>query len=330
MWTMSPSELRQVWEAVARPPIGRLNGRRVPETVAWAAVDPMGLWHLLILVAPSEAKLTNPPTRGLRVTTEVMQIADEVPATHIDLACVEPAFADTFVAFALDVLKALEGSEVPRTAVLSVLERWRRFWSVDQGLSEDAALGLFGELWFLERWMSLPAGVRRWLGPERARHDFQWDDASVEVKTSRSGGDGAPVHRIASLDQLADPERGRLWLFSLHVTRDVLAANTLPALVSRVELALAAHPAEHAAFMDHLASCNYSPAHADRYDRRWRILSEQLYSVEGGFPRLLVGRFAGGLPAGVRDVSYTLDMAACANWCIADRPSAPAAAFLRS
>ncbi len=329
---MSPSDLREVWAAVARPPVGRLNGRRIREAPAWAALDSAGRWHLLIRITAGEQGVVAAPTRGLSVTTEEMQVADEPVARHIDLACMDAAFGDAFLALSAEVVQALAvAADAASADVLRVLERWRRFWSVSQaGLSEEAALGLFGELWFLERWLVLPGAVRRWRGPEGARHDFQWDEFSVEVKTSRSAADGLPVHRIVSIDQLADPERGRLHLFSLHVTRDVLAAHTLPSMVGRVEAALAAHPSELSLFRERLARVGWSPAHAGRHENHWRILHERLYAVEGAFPRLTMANFVGGLPAGVGAVSYSIDLAAAAPWCVADRPTAPAAAFLRS
>jgi hypothetical protein len=261
-----------------------------------------------------------------------MQVGEEAPATYIDLGCVDPGFRDAFGALAADlVLRLAGGTGASREIVAETLRRWRRFWAVPQaGLSEEEALGLFGELWFLERWIGVPLGVARWTGPSGSRHDFQWPEASVEVKASRVGIDGAAVHRISNLDQLADPESGRLYLYSLHVNRDALASNTLPGIVARLDAALEHRGEAQLAFRERLAAIGYSPAHASRYDQRWRVTAEELYRVETGFPRLTRCSFGAGLPAGVQEVSYCLDLAACGPWRTATRPTDPGLDFLRT
>jgi hypothetical protein len=52
--------------------------------------------------------------------------------------------------------------------------------------------------------------------------------------------------------------------------------------------------------------------------------------VDAGFPRLTRQSFWGGLPAGVRDVTYALDLAACARWRLGTRPSDREMDFLRA
>jgi hypothetical protein len=45
-----------------------------------------------------------------------------------------------------------------------------------------------------------------------------------------------------------------------------------------------------------------------------------MYSVGAGFPRLTLDSFPSGLPAGIGNVSYVLDMAACDGWLVATAP----------
>jgi hypothetical protein len=221
----------------------------------------------------------------------------------------------------------------PKAAVARCLDRWRSFWSVDQsGLTREQALGLFGELWFLFRWMGplSVTGIARWQGPLGARHDFQWSVGSVEVKTAASGSGTLPIHFISSLDQLEAPEIGQLYLFSLHVTDDSLAANSLPALVEQITTTLNSDVEALASFAERLAKAGYNPADAGRYARPLRVLSEELFRVDGSFPKLTNASFHPGLPSGVAGVSYSLSMAACAAWRVAASPSELGAAFLSS
>jgi hypothetical protein len=183
-------------------------------------------------------------------------------------------------------------------------------------------LGLFGELWFLHRWAGVTAeSLGAWTASAGSRHDYQWSQWSVEVKTATRRADGAVLHRIQHLDQLADPEQGRLFLFSLRVVEDQLAHNTLPNLVERITDALRVDTVATAEFARRLGQRGYSPAHRRHYDTPWRILGEQLYSVSTGFPRLIDESFVGGLPDGVSDVSYRIDMAVCQPWLVATTPT---------
>ena len=91
-------------------------------------------------------------------------------------------------------------------------------------------VGLFGELWFLVQWAGPSAGsVQAWEASDGARHDFQWPQYSVEVKaTSRSG---PIVHSIQISNSWRTLRTGDLYLYSLRVARDALAANTVTSLV---------------------------------------------------------------------------------------------------
>jgi hypothetical protein len=230
----------------------------------------------------------------------------------------------TFTAVAADIAATAGELEPTRrvAAVLEALSRWQWFWGVDEGrLSEREALGLFGELWFLHRWT--PCGepeIAAWSASGGSRHDFQWPARSVEVKAARRRADGAVVHRIQSLDQLADPEQGRLFLFSLLVVGDELARNTLPDIVDLIADRLRDRPRARDEFARKLSERGFSPAHRHGYEAAYRVLSEDMYRVNGGFPRLTSDSFADPLPAGIGGVSYALDMAVCDAWRVATQP----------
>jgi hypothetical protein len=190
-------------------------------------------------------------------------------------------------------------------------------------MSREAALGVFGELWFLRRWLGTvnAAAVHCWQATDSARHDFQWPSASVEVKVATTQSAGPPVHRIASLEQLADPEQGQLYIFSLQVCDDALAANTLHSLVTSITVDLQADFQALGEFNDKLAARGYSPADQQAPDRPLRILAERLYRVDATFPRLTRSSFQpGGLPAGIVGVEYLIDLATCEEWLVARQP----------
>lgn len=291
----------------------------------YLAVDSQRRRHLLVQVPDATAPVSQRDTRSLEVTTARFQVGSNPESLYVDFVCTDSAQHATFSAIAQDLIRSLRQSSGPlRDSILSALARWRAFWIVKATrMSREEALGLFGELWFLRRWLGIvtAATLRRWQATDAARHDFQWSSASVEVKTATTQSAGAPVHRIASLEQLADPELGQLYLFSLQVCDDALAANTLHSLVASLTADLEADFHSLSEFNDKLAARGYSPVACQSAARVLRILGERLYCVDASFPRIVRETFGNhGAPRGVVSVSYELNLAVCDKWLVATRP----------
>lgn len=322
---MNAEELDATWRALRTPDNPHLlEGVDLAGSQVWAAVDFEGRRHLLIQV-PAVAEAPTTKTRGLRVTVGRHRVQGIESAQYLDLVCLSTDATTTFTAVAADIgASAGPVAQPDRVAVVAeALSRWQWFWGVEAGsLSEREALGLFAELWFLHRWAGdATSAVQAWTASAGSRHDFQWPERSVEVKaTSRRVG-GAVLHRIEHLDQLADPEQGNLFLFSLRVVKDQLAQNTLPSLVDHVAHNLHGNPSILDEFFRKLSQRGYSPAHRSRHEVPYRMLGEYLYFIGPGFPRLTQDSFADGLPVGITDVSYVIDMATCDLWLRAKSPN---------
>ena len=55
--------------------------------------------------------------------------------------------------------------------------------------------------------------------------------------------------------------------------------------------------------------------------RPLRVLGERLYRIDSAFPRVVRQSFgADGVPNGVTNLKYELELAACERWLIATRP----------
>jgi len=333
-------ELESSW-ATLQPPgtPDAINGRRATGLPAdrpvYLAVDSRRRRHILVMIPDETASVNERQTRSLEVTTARFKVGSNPEALYVDFVCTDSAQHATFSAIAQDIIRSFRQSPGPlRDLILSALARWRAFWSVKStGMNREEALGLFGELWFLRRWLGPvdAAVMKRWQATEAARHDFQWCAASVEVKTATSQSAGAPVHRIGSLEQLANPEQGVLYLFSLQVCDDALASNTLQNLVNTLTSDLQDDFPALSEFNDKLAARGYSPTDCQSATRSLRILGERLYRVDTTFPRIVRETFGPkGVPRGVIAISYELDLAACDNWLTAKRPEDAVALFAKS
>jgi hypothetical protein len=285
---VNSTQLETTWSELPTTSTNQLSGLRVPGLRThrvYIAVDGARRRQLLVAIPKEAEPLIQYGMRGLAVFTDELQIGNSAPDRYIQLVCVNPLHHTTFTGLCADIVTAIQADpENARVAVAQCLERWRSFWTVDAaGLSREEALGLFGELWFLHRWLDAAqlTTMQTWTGPTGARHDFQCPTHSIEVKTAITGAHQAPMHFITSLEQLDDPETGELFLFSLQLADDVLAKNTLPALIEQITTSVQAHPDNLDLFNQRLALTGYNPSEADRYARPLRITGENLYRVSG-------------------------------------------------
>jgi len=295
-------------------------------------VDETSTRHLLVRV-PEAMTLdaVTSRTRALDVRVDVLSVSGLPQERYVVLACRDPAFYSMFDTLISDVATAVRARPTDAgEATLMVVDRWRRFWAVDPAaMSEEKALGLLGELWFLVRWMG---GLSRttvlgWQGPLGGNHDFQWPDISIEVKATANRH--LPVrHRISGLEQLEPPSQGQLFLFSMQLLEDTLAANSLPSLVQAARAAVQRDAGLLDLFDEKLSAAGYTPAADTRLSRTYRVLSEELYHVTEGFPRLTRATFPTGVPAGVGCITYELSMDSCVSFRVAADP-ASAAELLR-
>lgn len=322
---MKPDDLAQRWGSLPTPgSMGLFEASMVTSGAElWAAVDHNRIPTLLIPV-PRE---TQPPvieTKGLSVSVGRHRVAGREDSEYLVLQCHDDVFLAPFAAVGSEISDELADS-VPddrSRIVAAIVNRWKWFWNVERDrLSEREALGLFAELWFLDQWVGVEASsIEAWTGSEASRHDFQWASISVEVKATAQRTDKGLVHRIQSLDQLADPESGILYLFSMQVVQDRLAQNSLPVLVDRCASQLRGLGDVRDQFLRKVSRRGYSPAHRGFHELPYRIIHEDLYEVDQKFPRLTRASFPNGLAAGITDVSYSLDMAACHEWHRASGP----------
>jgi hypothetical protein len=186
------------------------------------------------------------------------------------------------------------------------------------GLDAHEVRGLFGELWFLSNWL-LAHGqeqIVHWLGPSGARHDFQWPGVAIEAKATMSTH--GHVHRINGLDQLDPPADGQLMVFSLRAREEVSASDSVVTLIEAISSKLEGNAGAQDGFELRLSQAGYSPVEADRYaEFRFRVISDRLYEVGDGFPRLSSSLFIAGVPDGIDRIEYEVDLDACPDLIVA-------------
>lgn len=256
-----------------------------------------------------------PAWRGMGHEVVPLGLPPRKEAHHLRLFLEYPEHKDIFLLICEDLVAELEGvSEAGQRAlrIETCLSRWKYFFERSglEGLSIEMQQGLFAELKWLHR--LLEAGVHpfkalaAWKGSERGYHDFDLEGHVVEVKSTKTK---APQKVTINNERQLD-SRGlkSLHLYVVSVREVESDGMTLPEKVESVQADLVQMPAALADFRRRLISAGYLDRNREQYNRRFFILSEDLYRVGDGFPRITV------LPAGVGDLRYRIILSACQSF----------------
>lgn len=262
---------------------------------------------------------TIPVSRGLHFTVQITK--NEILSDHASLILSSSAvgYNEIFASIAEDLYSKLHSLTKKKEVISGFLTRvrlWQLFFEKqgDDGLSEEAQRGLYGELRFLKDHVlpsaaSLEKAVLAWTGPRCRQHDFQFGTAAVEVKTSAS-----KQHQklqIASEQQLDETTVGKLYLYYLSVALIESGTDTLPALVDNIRTTLSLQSGALSEFDNLLIEAGYADSHREKYDPTgYSIRETAVFLVENDFPRIRES----DIRSGVGDVKYSISVAQCKSY----------------
>jgi hypothetical protein len=207
------------------------------------------------------------------------------------------ASSDLFAMMGDDVVQLVEkNAHAPSATVLqrflARISAWQEF--MDRRsigvLSEEAEVGLFGELVVLEALLSTAlhgsAILDAWRGPLDNAHDFILGSGAVEVKTTLSSSQRHFSASISSLEQLDDSLRTPLFVAAVSL---VIADNgtSLPEMASLIRQRLLSEESAADVFELRLIQAGLLPHTSNLYTRRFRTVSVSYMRVQQNFPRLI-------------------------------------------
>lgn len=199
--------------------------------------------------------------------------------------------------------------------LITRLEKWHLLFEKlgRQGLSDEAQRGLYGELFFLRKFLNKSADaeycINSWRGAEKAVQDFQYSDWAVETKTT--SGKNQQKLQIASERQLDTSLVPNIFL--IHISLEVREnhGETLNDIVAEISEILSGSPAALSAFKLKLLEAGYFSHHHDEYEEKgYSIRQESIYRITDDFPKITENM----IPAGVGDVRYSLIVSANESW----------------
>jgi hypothetical protein len=312
-------------ESAAVAQSGVLRRRVLPEAACdlFVGIEHPSLRRALLLRVPqveTPSLESAPQTRGVEM--RIGRLADDpIDCTSVVLALADEAFRDIFSVLVDDIAAHVGAAATARAAIeqfLSRFARWQAFLERygPYGLSESAQRGLFGELWFLRSWL-LPifglGAVGAWMGPKMAPQDFHLPGLAIEVKTTTS-----KQHqklRVSGERQLEISTALRIIIFHLSLDAHRDTGLSLVELVAEIRALLATAPLSLTTFNEGLLGVGYLDVHTSLYSRTGYIERERhFFEVRGDFPRII----GADLRAGVGDVFYSISVAECLHYEVAD------------
>lgn len=204
-----------------------------------------------------------------------------------------------------DVVRLLEEGHPPGDAGRAALQRFRELLARPAGapLSDQALVGLYGELEVLEMLLELGGDFHCWTGWNKDHNDFRIPGLVIEVKSTTSA-EYRRV-RIHGLRQLADPEDGSELLLVLRRLESSPDGRSVPDLTD----ALVRLGASRSVLLDHMSQLGYSEQHRGFYEQR-RFVSQEvaLRRIDDEHPRLTPSALAAVDLSFIDRIDYELNL----------------------
>lgn len=193
------------------------------------------------------------------------------------LVCTDPDLTHTFSVLVADVLARL-ASEFTWQALVAAVEEWQTLLTPRGKPNAETELGLWAELWFLERSHDIARALGGWRGPTGDAVDFFIDALGAEVKASQ-------VERQHYVSQSqVDAPTGNLatWLLSLWVKKDPGSRLTVPNLADRI----VNRAPDQGDALRQLLRAGFSPGNRREYTSSYTLLSEPEWYSTADVPRV--------------------------------------------
>ena len=259
------------------------------------------------------ASQTSSPPKPPRLKGISTWTQNSPPSVRLTLA--EEKDWEIFLSLAEDLLHQC-GKNQDRTDLLgrlyARLGRWQRLLEKERRrvLSEQEIRGLMGELNFLRQELVPrfgPASVSFWQGPSGAPQDFAVGLMVLEIKTRSPR---SPSRIAISSPQQLWPSLPDMYLvvYPVAVSNAIEEGESLASLVNVLRKLLEGS-AQAEEFEEKLESLGYLDL-PEYEEQHFVVGPAESYRVREGFPSIPPG----GIPAGVVDVRYWLELETCRDF----------------
>lgn len=225
---------------------------------------------------------------------------------------------DIFTVLCEDLITSIATETNERKLVKEILNRFEKWKSLFnkiglQGLTPEEQRGLFGELYFLRKYLQANSNfleiVNTWIGTEKQVRDFQSGTWAVEVKTTH-GNNHQKVH-ISSERQLDTTNLDDLFLYHISLEQMQNSGETLNDIVDSVIAILETDALAANKFKSKIYEVGYFELQRSLYDGKGYFIRQNVfYKVENDFPRIQESE----IRVGVGDVKYSIILSQCLSF----------------
>lgn len=317
--------LAEVWTELAREPGSGFATRRLhPESnidlfAYLELATGTRSFRLVRQWRPTDRLPALPASAGITCRGE---LHDSGRQMHVVVELRDEQLVDAFTPLVEDLAARSAAANDENDALFRLadgLGEWKQLLEAlaSEGMGTLARRGLAGELLLL-RDRVLPArgedAAFGWTGPLKANQDFQFDDIAIEVKVTT--GKQPQAFRVANERELDNRHTAELLLAHLSLDERLGGeGETLPDLVASLESHLAGNPSARRILRERLARVGYLAQHAEHYaEPHYGLRALRWFAVREGFPRLTEL----DLPDGVGDIAYSVALAACLDFEVAE------------
>lgn len=285
----------------------RNTGTATPYGEVAHAVDGHGNFTLLVPVRSSDEQGIDWQNRLVSFGYRTIKVQG-TPHTFLALQCLSDRVRTQFSLLADDILDAVSmNPEQADRVTRDTVGRWKDLLRDDRFrlLSGSQLAGLYGELLFLEELVFHHGdrALQAWVGPMGNRHDFEFANASFEVKTAvQNNGMVVTFHGIR---QLQATEDNPLYIVAYQVER-IPQGETIPGVLQRLYGA----GVNRLKLLSLLEAVGYFEADAGHYaSDRFRVLAAKTIAVGPTFPRITYETISSSaILDGIVALEYSVDI----------------------
>lgn len=271
------------------------------------AVDGSGHPTLLVPVAVRAENVIDWQNKLVSFGYRTFTVAGK-SQSFLALQCLAERVRPQFSLMADDILDAVAAD--PDRAELSTrqtVERWKELLRDDRArlLSQSQLSGLYGELLFLEQ-LAFHHGkwvLRSWTGPQGNRHDFEFQSASFEVKTTLNNNNMTVAFHGA---RQLEATNGRPLFVAAYQIESTPQGESIPSLLER----LFAFGIDRLDMLRMLEKVGYYESDAGHYAAwHFSVLDTKIVAVDDDFPRITYDTFpVAGMLDRILALQYSVDL----------------------
>ncbi len=258
--------------------------------------------------------------RGLKF--EKIYDPDDNKYLLLNLVLADIQFKDVFDTLIEDILTAVIDETETNIILKNYSNRLIKWQSLferfkQQGLNPEEQRGLFGELYFIRKFMNVNPDftniILSWLGSEKKIRDFQFGKWSVEVKTTQ-GNNHQRIH-VSSERQLDTANLDDLFLYHISLESRQQSGESLNDIVDSLSRMLINDLLALNQFRNKLIEAGFFDLHRQYYSEIGYFVRQDIfYKVENSFPRIEEK----DIRDGVGDVKYSIVISQCSDFMVTE------------